>query len=95
MRQFDFEEERVKQEISKIGAKRVLIQLPEGLKPDATRIARGIERLGVLPIISANPCYGACDLALGPKSHVEADLLIQIHATEPAIWRPQTRKLSE
>jgi len=30
MKQFDFEEERVKQEILKLGAKRVLIQFRKG-----------------------------------------------------------------
>ena len=29
---FDFEEERIKQEIAKLGAKRVLLQMPQGLK---------------------------------------------------------------
>jgi 2-(3-amino-3-carboxypropyl)histidine synthase len=76
MKQFDFEEERVKQEILKLGAKRVLIQFPEGLKPEAPRIAKTIEKLGVLPIISADPCYGACDLATADAESLGADLII-------------------
>ena len=76
MRLFDFEEERVKQEILKLGAKRVLLQFPEGLKPEAPRIAKAIEKLGVLPIISADPCYGACDLATADAENIEADLII-------------------
>ncbi len=36
MKGFDFEEERLKQEIAKLGAKRVLLQLPEGLKPEGS-----------------------------------------------------------
>jgi len=76
MKQFDFEEERVKQEILKLGAKRVLIQFPEGLKPEAPRIAKTIEKLGVLPIISADPCYGACDLATADAEHLGVDLVI-------------------
>ena len=63
MKNFDFEEERIKQEIVKLGAKRVLLQFPEGLKPEAPRIAKLVEANGALPIISADPCYGACDLA--------------------------------
>lgn len=76
MRQFDFEEERVKQEILKLGAKRVLIQFPEGLKPEAPRIAKTIEKLGVLPIISADPCYGACDLATADAETLGVDMII-------------------
>ena len=43
MKGFDFEEERIKQEITKHGAKRVLLQLPEGLKPEGPRIAEIVE----------------------------------------------------
>ncbi|MEM2971618.1 MAG: diphthamide biosynthesis enzyme Dph2 [Candidatus Bathyarchaeia archaeon] len=76
MKQFDFEEERVKQEILKLGAKRVLIQLPEGLKPHAPYLAKTIEKFGALPIISADPCYGACDLASVEAETIGADLII-------------------
>jgi 2-(3-amino-3-carboxypropyl)histidine synthase len=76
MKQFDFEEERVKQEILKLGAKRVLIQFPEGLKPEAPRIAKTIEKSGVLPIVSADPCYGACDLATAEAESLGVDLIV-------------------
>jgi 2-(3-amino-3-carboxypropyl)histidine synthase len=76
MKQFDFEEERVKQEILKLKAKRVLIQLPEGLKPEATRLAKVIEKLGVLPVVSADPCYGACDLATVEAESLGVDLIL-------------------
>jgi 2-(3-amino-3-carboxypropyl)histidine synthase len=76
MRLFDLEEERVKREIQKLGAKRVLVQLPEGLKPEAPRLAKIIEKSGALPIISADPCYGACDLATVDAETLGADLLI-------------------
>jgi len=76
MRQFDLEEQRVKQEILKLGAKRVLIQLPEGLKPEAPHIAKTVEKFGVLPIVSADPCYGACDLAIAEAESLGVDLII-------------------
>lgn len=76
MKQYDFEEERVKQEILRLNAKRVLIQLPEGLKPEAIRLAKTIERFGVLPIVSADPCYGACDLATAEAESLSVDLII-------------------
>jgi len=76
MRRFDFEEERIKQEILRLGAKRVLIQLPEGLKPEAPNLARSIEKLGVLPVVSADPCYGACDLATSEAENLGVDLII-------------------
>lgn len=76
MKNFDFEEERVKQVILKLGAKRVLIQLPEGLKPESPLIAKTIEKLGVQPVISADPCYGACDLAIAEAESLGVDLIV-------------------
>lgn len=76
MKSFDFEEERVKQEIQRIGARRVLLQLPEGLKPEAPRLARTVEKTGALPIVSADPCYGACDLATQEAESLGVDLII-------------------
>jgi len=61
---FDLEEKRLKEEIRKREAKRVLLQLPEGLKAEGPRLASIIERAGATAIISADPCYGACDLAI-------------------------------
>jgi len=76
MKQFDFEEERVKEEILKLEAKRVLIQLPEGLKSEAPRLAKLVEKTGALPIVSADPCYGACDLATADAESLGADLVV-------------------
>ncbi|HIJ08857.1 TPA: diphthamide biosynthesis enzyme Dph2 [Candidatus Bathyarchaeota archaeon] len=73
---FDFEEERIKQEISKLDAKRVLIQLPEGLKPQAPRLASIVEKTGALPIISADPCYGACDISTSEAESLGVDLIL-------------------
>jgi len=73
---FDLEEKRLKKEISKRKAKIVLLQLPEGLKAEGPRLATIIEEAGALAIVSADPCYGACDLALPDAESLGADLLI-------------------
>ena len=75
MNLYDFEEERVKQEILRLKAKRVLIQLPEGLKPEAPRLAKLVEKFAI-PIVSADPCYGACDLATAEAESLGVDLII-------------------
>ncbi len=50
--------------IKDLKAKKVGLQFPEGLKFHAIKIARQIEQeTGTLVIISADPCYGACDVA--------------------------------
>lgn len=76
MKGFDFEEKRIVQEITKLGAKRVLLQLPEGLKPESLRLAKIVEQHGALPIISADPCYGACDVAISQAEDLGVDLIV-------------------
>lgn len=76
MKSFDLEEERVKHEILKLGAKRVLLQFPEGLKSEAPRLAKIVEKTGALPIISADPCYGACDLPTAEAESLGMDMII-------------------
>jgi 2-(3-amino-3-carboxypropyl)histidine synthase len=73
---FDLEEKRLKEEIRKRKAKRVLIQLPEGLKPYGPYLASIVEKTGTLAIISADPCYGACDLATSEAESLDADLIV-------------------
>ncbi|MDH5783561.1 MAG: diphthamide biosynthesis enzyme Dph2 [Candidatus Bathyarchaeota archaeon] len=78
---FYLEEEMLKNEINKRNAKRVLIQLPEGLKPEGPRLATIVEKAGALPIISADPCYGGCDLAIQEAETLRADLLVHFGHT--------------
>lgn len=79
---FDFEEKRLIEEINKQGAKRVLVQLPDGLKAEGPRLASIIELAGATAIISADPCYGACDLAILDAESVGADLIIHYGHSE-------------
>ncbi len=46
------------------GAKIVALQFPEGLKRRAAAVATELKDAGFDVIVSGNPCYGACDLAL-------------------------------
>lgn len=73
---FDLEETRLRKEITKRGAKLILIQLPEGLKAEGPRLAAIAEEAGALAIVSADPCYGACDLALADAESLGADLIV-------------------
>jgi len=82
MKNFDLEEEKVKQTIQKLGAKRVLVQVPEGLKPEAPHIAKAIEKIGVQAIISADPCYGACDVAIAEAESLGVDLIVHYGHTK-------------
>jgi len=79
---FDFEENRLRDEIARRGAKRVLIQLPEGLKTEGPRLAAVVEEAGATAIVSADPCYGACDLALLDAEVLGVDLIIHFGHSE-------------
>ncbi len=76
MNGFDLEEQRIKQEILKLGAKHVLLQMPQGLKPQATAIAKTVEACGSVAVILADPCYGACDIAANEAEGLGVDLII-------------------
>jgi 2-(3-amino-3-carboxypropyl)histidine synthase len=75
--EYELEIERVCEEIKKAKAKRVCVQLPDGLKPEAEKIAKELkEKTGAEIIIWLDSCYGACDI---PKQAEDlgVDLLIQ------------------
>jgi 2-(3-amino-3-carboxypropyl)histidine synthase len=85
---YDLEEERLKEEIRKRGVKRVLFQFPEGLKAKGPRLASIAEKTGAVAIVSATPCYGACDLAIQEAESLGADLLVHYGHSE---MTPQQR----
>jgi len=75
---YDFELDNVAEKINKSHAKSVLIQLPDGLKMDATEIADEIEkRTKARVLIWAGSCFGACDIP-----NVDVDLIIQFGHTK-------------
>jgi len=82
---YQLDEAKIIEEIRKRGSKRILLQMPEGLKPIGFKLARYLENEGGVEVfVSGDPCYGACDLALNPKAHINADLLVHIgHAEIP------------
>ncbi len=82
---YQLDEAKIIDEIRRRGSKCILLQMPEGLKPLGFKLARFLEKeCGVEVFVSGDPCYGACDLALDPKAHVNADLLVHLgHAEIP------------
>jgi 2-(3-amino-3-carboxypropyl)histidine synthase len=74
---YDLEEDRLVAEIEGRGARRLLIQLPDGLKNEGPRLARLIrERTGAEVFVSAVSAWGACDLSLDAAARLKADLLV-------------------
>jgi 2-(3-amino-3-carboxypropyl)histidine synthase len=63
---------------------RILLQLPEGLKSKAFKLAEKLERGGNEVVVSCSPCYGACDVAVEEALRCKADRIIQYgHSSFP------------
>ncbi|MBI4017428.1 MAG: diphthamide biosynthesis enzyme Dph2 [Candidatus Aenigmarchaeota archaeon] len=60
------------------GAKRVLVQVPEGLLMKAQDILDALEAAGVRAFMSLEPCYGACDLRDAEAESLGCDLLVNV-----------------
>ncbi len=87
---YDLETERAADEIRRLDARRVLVQLPDGLRPGGLTLARELRELtGATVILSGDSCYGACDLALTQADAVGADLIIH-YGHSPMLQAPGT-----
>ena len=74
---YDLELEKIAGHIKEKNFKLVCVQIPDGLKPEATKIAKELEeRTSAKIVIWAGPCWGACDTPLGLKD-LGVDLLVQ------------------
>lgn len=82
--EYDLELGKVVDEIKKQNAKKVCIQLPDGLKPMAGSIKKEIEnKTGSSVVIWLGSCFGACDVPLQVES-LGVSLLVQFGHS---IWK--------
>ena len=79
--------EKIVKTIKKEKNKRVVLQLPEGLKTYASRIVEFLENnTKATIIVSADPCFGACDITNYELKNFDIDLIIQIgHVSIPDV----------
>src|SRR3989338_11378976 len=74
---YKFEEEKLIKEIKERSPKLILLQLPEGLKKESSRLVKLIkENTNSEVVVSGEPCWGACDIALDEAKNFKADLII-------------------
>lgn len=75
--EYNLELEDLAKKIKKEKAKLVCLQLPDGLKPQATKIVKKLEKeTNAKIIIYLNSCYGSCDTPIGLKN-LKFDLIVQ------------------
>ncbi|HJW97236.1 MAG TPA: diphthamide biosynthesis enzyme Dph2 [archaeon] len=68
--------ERLIVEIRRRKTRRVLLQLPEGLKIQAQEIVQALEKSGAQILLSLETCYGACDILDREAKSLGCDLII-------------------
>lgn len=72
----NFEKEKLVSELQARKPKKVLVQLAEGIKRDASEISTWIEELGIECIFSGESCWGACSVAVQEAQALGVDLLV-------------------
>ena len=74
---FNLELDSVIAQVKKEKAKRIVVQLPDGLKPRAQEISERIEKeTGATVITWFGSCFGACDIPIGLNT-IGVDMLVQ------------------
>jgi 2-(3-amino-3-carboxypropyl)histidine synthase len=61
-------------QLRKQGARTIALQFPAGLKRRAAEYTAALKEAGFSVMVSGDPCFGACDLALDTLEH--ADVLV-------------------
>lgn len=82
---YQLELDKVVAEIQKVSAKNVMIQVPDGMKPEATTIVKELEeKTGANVMIWFGACWGSCDL---PPEIKDVDLLVQFGHSPWPFWK--------
>ncbi|TKJ17920.1 diphthamide biosynthesis enzyme Dph2 [Candidatus Woesearchaeota archaeon B3_Woes] len=72
----NFEKEKLVTELKKLKPKKVLVQLPEGIKQNASEIAEIIENLNIEVVFSGETAWGGCCISPQEAKNVGADLIV-------------------
>ncbi len=66
------------EEIKQRKAKRIMIQLPEGLKMNAAEVIEHMKNSGIDCLFASDASYGACDLRDREAKQMNCDLLVHV-----------------
>lgn len=79
---FNFEIPKLVKELKKRKPKKVLVQLPEGVKQNVFEIVSEIEKLGIEVVVSGETCWGGCSVSVDEARNVKADLIVHFGHAE-------------
>jgi 2-(3-amino-3-carboxypropyl)histidine synthase len=90
----NFEKEKLIGELKTFKPKRVLVQLPEGVKQNAFDVLEIFEDLKIEAVFSGETCWGGCSIGVEEAKSVGADLIVHFGHSEfakinfPVIYVP-------
>jgi 2-(3-amino-3-carboxypropyl)histidine synthase len=73
---FNFETDYLIEKLKEIKPKKVLVQLPEGVKQNAFEISKLFDDLKIDAVFSGETCWGACSIGVEEALAVKADLIV-------------------
>ena len=76
---------KILKEIKKHKAKKIFVQIPEGLKTKALDLVGFLEKNGLTVYLSAETCYGACDLRDREAELLGCDLILHLGHSDMGI----------
>jgi len=78
---YHFELGQLEKRLGRLGANRVLLQAPDGLKPAMLDLAGRLSSTGREVVLSAGSCHGGCDIAFEEAETMGADAIVHIGHT--------------
>ncbi|MCK4714410.1 MAG: diphthamide synthesis protein, partial [Candidatus Aenigmarchaeota archaeon] len=74
--------ENILKKLKSLKAKKVFVQIPEGLKTRALEISGFLDKEGFETVTCVEPCFGACDLRDSEAKRLGCDALLHIGHTD-------------
>jgi 2-(3-amino-3-carboxypropyl)histidine synthase len=78
----NFQKPKLINELRKLKPKKVLVQLPEGIKQNAYEIKELIEQMNISVVFSGETCWGACALAINEAKKEKCDAIVHFGHSE-------------
>jgi 2-(3-amino-3-carboxypropyl)histidine synthase len=89
-------------DLKKLRAKKIFLQIPEGLKMKVDDLVEELEEAGFDVVTAMDPCFGACDLKQSEAKRLGCDAVLHLGHTQfvkktsvPAVYAPLKYELGE